>query len=288
MRRRLISASSIGLLAGLTFSLPASATTNTDPDSNPPPKPGGTIVNQTPEAIVVTSPSGPTYEVHHHGKNRHGRWECHYFLVGGDDGGFEPTPLFSQGPITPAPQDPVALQCVDENGDQAFLQIFVFDPANPLGPLDVPARAADEAIKLLVIDPPTVRLSPPVGVPQLVGVPTWLWVDDPWVPRQASAMLGGVTATVTATPMSVTWDLGDGSTVTCPGPGTAYDPSRSPGDQHSDCASTFQRRGSHAVTATVTYATGWTATTGEAEPLDEITRATTVAVDVIEAQALIR
>ena len=97
-----------------------------------------------------------------------------------------------------------------------------------------------------------------------------------------------MTATVTATPISVTWSLGGGDTVRCPGPGTAYDPARSPTDQHSDCTFTFQRRGSQAVTATVTYATGWTATTGEAEPLDDITRATTVAVDVIEAQALIR
>ncbi len=42
------------------------------------------------------------------------------------------------------------------------------------------------------------------------------------------------------------------------------------------------------MTATVTYATGWTATTGDGEPLDELTRATTVAVTVVEAQALIR
>ena len=237
---------------------------------------------------MVTSPGGPTYEVHHHGPNRHGRWDCHYYLVGGDDGGFAPTPLISQGPITPVPKDPVFLRCLDESGIQAFQEFFVFDPANPLGPLDVPARSADEAIKLLLIDPPALRLSPPVGTAQLVGVPTWLWVADTWVPRQASATLGGVTATVTAVPRSIAWDLGDGTVVTCDGPGTPYDPARSPADQHSDCTFTFQRRGPRSVTATVTYETGWTATTGEAEPLDDITRATTVDVAVIEAQALIR
>ncbi len=192
------------------------------------PTPRGEIVNNTPEAIVVSSPGGPTQEIHHRGPNRHGRWECHYYLVGGDDRGFEPTPLISQGPIDPVPHTPVALRCLDENGATAYLQIFVFDPAEPLGLLDVAGRAADEALKDLLIAAPALRLSPPVGATQLVGVPTWLWVDDPWTPRQASATLDGVTATVTATPTSVIWDLGEGDTVTCPGPGTAVRPGALP------------------------------------------------------------
>ena len=254
----------------------------------PPPTPGGQILNNSPEAIVVSSPGGPTYEIHHHGHDRHGRWDCHYYLVGGVPGSDAPTPLFSQGPINPMPKDPVFLNCVDENGSQAYQQIFVFDPANPLAGLDVPARAADEARKLLVIAPPAIRLSPPVGSSQLVGVPTWLWIDDPWTPIQASATLDGVTATVTAVPQSITWDLGDGTSITCEGPGTPYDTTRSPADQRSDCTFTFQRRGPRTVTATVTYVTGWTATTGDAEPLDAITRAAAVPVAVVEAQALIR
>jgi len=254
----------------------------------PPPTPDGHIVNNSPEVIVVTSPGGPSYAVRHRGAGRHGRWECHYFAVGGVPGSSDPAPLWSQGPVNPQPKDPVVLNCLDENGLLSYQKIFVFDPGNPLGDLDVPARAAEEARKLLLIPLPAVRLSPPAGASQLVGVPTWLWIADPWAPLQASATLAGVTATVTAVPVSVTWDLGDGATVACAGPGTAYDTTRSPADQHSDCTFTFQRRGPRTLTATVTYSTGWTATTGDGEPLDIITRATTVPIAVIEAQALIR
>ena len=283
-RRGLIA---IGILLGAVCCRPASAF-GSDNGENQPPKPDGHIVNHSPEAIVVSSPGGPTYEIHHHGPSRHGRWECHYFLVGGIPGSDAPTPLFRQGPITPKPTDPVFLDCFDESGLTAYQEIFVFDPAAPLGQLDVPARAAEEARKLLVIAPPTVRLSPPSGAAQLVGVSTWLWVADPWAPIHASATLGGVTATVTATPRSVTWDAGDGTTVTCHGPGTPYDTARSPATQHSDCTITFQRRGARSLSATVTYDTGWTATTGDAEPLDAVTRSTAVPIDVVEAQALIR
>jgi hypothetical protein len=257
-------------------------------DQQPPPTPTGEIKNDSPEAIVVTSPGGPTQEIRHHGSGRHGQWTCHYYAVATIDGGTKLSPLYDEPPITPQVGTLVALYCLDENGQSVYEHIFVFDPADPLGGLDLPARAAEEARKLLAIAPPVMRLSPPLGTPQLVGVPTWLWIDDPWVTLRASATLGGVTATVTATPTSVVWDLGDGSTVTCDGPGTAYDQARVPEAQQTDCAHIFQRNGLHPLTATVTYTTGWTATTGDAEPLDPITRSSTTTITVNEAQALIR
>ena len=58
-----------------------------------------------------------------------------------------------------------------------------------------------------------------------VGIPVWLWVDNPrplnFGPYTERATLGGVTVRATAQVASVTWSSGDGQSVTC-GAGTAF------------------------------------------------------------------
>ncbi|WP_308465216.1 hypothetical protein [Rathayibacter soli] len=58
-----------------------------------------------------------------------------------------------------------------------------------------------------------------------VGIPVWLWVDNPqplsFGPYTQTATLGGVTVTATAQVASVTWSSGDGQAVTC-GVGTVF------------------------------------------------------------------
>ena len=111
---------------------------------------------------------------------------------------------------------------------------------------------------------------------------------------QEAATVGTVAATVTATPVEVTWDLGDGTQLTCDDAGTPYDPGRPPGDQRSSCTHVFTRSsrrlagGSYQVDATVSYTVSWTATTGEGGALGTLTRSATVPVRLTEAQALIR
>lgn len=60
-----------------------------------------------------------------------------------------------------------------------------------------------------------------------VGVPIWLWVENPtplsWGPYTETATLGGQTITATAQVTSVIWNMGDGSVV-CGGTGTPYNP----------------------------------------------------------------
>ncbi len=59
-----------------------------------------------------------------------------------------------------------------------------------------------------------------------VGIPVWLWVDQPtastWGPITRTATYGGQTVTGTATVQSLTWSSGDGQTITC-GAGTQFD-----------------------------------------------------------------
>ena len=85
--------------------------------------------------------------------------------------------------------------------------------------------------------------APPLGRDGLVGLPEWFWVPAAgWHPRSVTVSAGLVWATVTATPVGLTFDPGAGiSPVTCPGPGTAYDPGMPSAGQHTDCSYTYMQ-----------------------------------------------
>lgn len=154
-----------------------------------------------------------------------------------------------------------------------------------------PADAALLARELLPLPDPDIVTSPPTNRPQLVGIETWFRVGEAWRTFSASASLGGVTATVTATPILVTWDPGDGApAITCDGPGVGFDATRP--DLESDCAHTYRHHtpagSTIPLTATITYDVAWTATGGRGDMLDPVTRTSTVALTVDQAQAVVR
>ncbi len=59
-----------------------------------------------------------------------------------------------------------------------------------------------------------------------VGVPIWMWVENPqpltYGPYSETATLGGVTITATARVTSILWGMGDGNSVACGNAGTAF------------------------------------------------------------------
>ncbi len=83
--------------------------------------------------------------------------------------------------------------------------------------------------------------APPLGSDGLVGLPEWFWVPAAaWHPRSVTVSAGQVWATVTATPVGLTFEPGAGlGPVTCQGPGTAYDPARPALSQHTGCSYTY-------------------------------------------------
>jgi hypothetical protein len=118
---------------------------------------------------------------------------------------------------------------------------------------------AQQAVKQLGFASPTIEMSPPEGSPQLVGVATWLWIAPAaWQTLTASATAGPVTTTATAVPSKVVWDMGDGDSVTCDGPGTPY--SASDSGATTDCSYTWPSPGDFTVTATIYWSVTWTAT----------------------------
>ncbi|RIQ29553.1 ATP/GTP-binding protein [Jiangella rhizosphaerae] len=129
----------------------------------------------------------------------------------------------------------------------------------------------------------------------LVGAPVWMWVTNAgpttWGPIEESATAGGITVTVTAEVESVTWDMGDGTSVSCETPGDAYVPALgvrpSPSCGHTYAQTSADQPGTaYAVTATANWTATWTASTGVGGTLEPPRPATTAHVRIGERQVI--
>lgn len=171
-------------------------------------------------------------------------------------------------------------------------------PATPAGggpaPAPSPGALATQAIQRTPLPVPQMAMSPGGSIPLLVNLPTFLWIDpSQWRPQTASASAGGVTSTVTATPERVVWDMGQGDSVTCDGPGVAYIPSLPDDAQPSTCRFTYPASSARTddrtftVRATIEYHVTWTASgAAGGGDLGISRRSSTTSVRVAELQAL--
>ena len=157
-----------------------------------------------------------------------------------------------------------------------------------------PAVLARQATRYLPLPVPGIRTNPPPSRDQLVRLRTWLWLDrTTWGARSATASVPGVSATVTALPVSVAWVMGDGGRVVCRGPGTPYDPTRPEATQRPSCSYTY-RRGSagepggwFVVRATTTWRITWVARGAPGGgTLPPLARSSQTTLRVAEVQAL--
>jgi hypothetical protein len=155
---------------------------------------------------------------------------------------------------------------------------------------------ADQAVNRLRLPAPVIRLNPVVKLgsddrpAQVVYVPTWLWVDSgSWGTRSASASAGGLTVTATAKPTSVSWSMGDGRTVTCNGPGTAWTSGTDPSKASPTCGHTYTTPaapgGAYTVRATVTWEISWSGG-GQSGTRPDMTTTAELSLRVVEAGAL--
>lgn len=100
----------------------------------------------------------------------------------------------------------------------------------------------------------------------LVGLPTWMWVADPGPnttgPVSDSAQVGATAVSATGRVTSITWNMGDGTTVPCDPPGTPYTDaagsSDSPDCGHHYVESSRDEAGNkYRVTATTHWEFNW-------------------------------
>ena len=155
-----------------------------------------------------------------------------------------------------------------------------------------PGTVAQLAVRYLQLPGPVIQSSPGPRDLQLVSLPTWLWISPAvWAPESKTASVPGESVTVTATPVSVAWRMGDGTTVTCDGPGAAYTGSADPAAPSPACGYTYTRSsagqpgGAFRVTATIKWTIIWSAggLTGRLPPLFS---AAAAAFRVAESQAV--
>ena len=154
-----------------------------------------------------------------------------------------------------------------------------------------PAVLAQQAVSRLGLPELQIAMSP-AGA-QLVSVPTWLWIDPgSWQPRKATAQVPGLVVTATATPSRVVWSTGDGTTVTCTGPGTAWTPGTDPATPSPTCGHTYRHSsagmpgGAFPVSATVSWTVAW-AGGGQGGTVPGLSTTSTAAVRVAEVQAVV-
>jgi len=139
------------------------------------------------------------------------------------------------------------------------------------------------ARELLPVQIPEPHTSPDERGFQLVGMSTWLYMNPgDWHPVDATAAIDGVSATVTATPTTMTWDMGDGTDpVRCKGPGNRYESGGAP-----QCSHVYIDSSHYAIRVTVKWEVTWTSNTGAAGRQADLALSTTVPLDVRQAQAV--
>ncbi|MGI8663983.1 MAG: hypothetical protein ACR2LQ_12365 [Acidimicrobiales bacterium] len=157
--------------------------------------------------------------------------------------------------------------------------LFVVDPATL-------AQYAERALPLLYPAPST---APPNDTPQLVGVSTWLWIDEQdFREVDASISIANLSVTARAHPTRVIWVMGDGSdAIDCGGPGTPYRPDVPDVEQRTDCKHAFSRAGEFAAQVYIEWQVDWSASNGDAGVLGPTRRGVTVPMTVESRQAVI-
>ncbi len=153
------------------------------------------------------------------------------------------------------------------------------------------AQLAQRAVNSMRLTGPAIGLSIESGDTGLVGVPLWLWTQvtpTTWGPNSATASVPGMSVTARAQATRIVWDMGDGHSVTCEGPGTEWTPGavESPTCDHTyEMSSAGQPGDAYEVTATATWAVTWSG--GGTSGSLTVTRTSTTSVRIGELQVLV-
>jgi hypothetical protein len=227
-------------------------------------------------------------------------WTCtSTSLLLNDEGGFAPG--------GPTPGGWFSVTCFNRATGASTTQTEWITSQAAAAPPTTPAAAPTVAPRVLALQAErSLRLPAPVlhfnpAAASVVNLPTWLWVDaSVWQPLSVTASAGPVSATAVATPESVTWQMGDGGTVVCAGPGRPFDPALPAGQQVTGCEYTFRTSSlgqpapagdpdaaAYAVRATITWAVSWTAQGAAGEGvLPPLTTTGTASVRVVQIESI--
>ncbi len=184
--------------------------------------------------------------------------------------------------------------CVGGGGIGGFVGLPAALPPPVTAPaLPSPRQLAVQAVDQLLLQGPRIGTAPPIRGIGLIGVPVWLWTSpspSTWGPVSATAAVPGLSVTATAHVSRVVWEMGDGNSVTCDGPGTPYE-RRFGGTRSPDCgymystASYGRTNDAYVITATATWQVRWAGGGQTGQLLQE--RVSSVELTIAEMQVLI-
>ena len=120
-------------------------------------------------------------------------------------------------------------------------------------PSQSPEQMARALLAEVQLEPIGIGMAPKAGVPVIVGMPVWLWADDPSRTTWGPATITAGEMTLTAEVESVTWDMGDGSKVSCD-KGTKWNGSDGASPT---CGYVYEKRGKYTVRATSHWVARW-------------------------------
>lgn len=168
-------------------------------------------------------------------------------------------------------------------------------PVQQSAPVVDPRTIAEQARASMTLPSPNIGSSPATDAPTVIRFPLWLWMDTgSWETVSATASVSAGPVTVTATPTTARWAMGDGNTVVCSGPGTVFSPTQHEADQSSpDCGHTYTRAsaqepgGRFPVSVEVSWSVSWSSTAGGGGSLDDLTTSASSSVRVTEVHALV-
>lgn len=161
----------------------------------------------------------------------------------------------------------------------------------PPGQID-PAQLAREILARIQLARVEIGITPEPGHTGVLGLPTYLWVNNPGAhtlgPISDTATEGGVTVTLTAKVSRVIWNLGDGTTITCTGAGTPYrdefgaQPSPTCGHTYVH-PSTELPGGTYHVSATAVWDVAWTGGGQSGRIPFDVTSETSIRISEVQA-----
>jgi hypothetical protein len=213
---------------------------------------------------------------------------------------YKADPTFVPPPWDTALQHPVGqagsyydVTCTTQNFNTGGGIVWLPSGAGVVAPvLPAPAVLAQQAVQRLLFPGLTIEASPSTASDQLVGLPSWLWLDQSkWHPITATAAVPGESVTATATPMSTIWDLGDGDSITCQGPGTPYVATTPPDKPSPTCGYTYstssagQPESAFVVTTTVLWSVDWVGG-GQTGTVPTMSSTTTTELRVADVESL--
>ena len=177
--------------------------------------------------------------------------------------------------------------------DGNYIQTLNLTPAKPK-PRPTKSSVVSSAMGALNPPRPTIHTSPGYRSGLLVQTPTWLWLSPAyWRTYSTTIVVMGYVVTIFATPTTVRWNMGNGDSITCLGPGTPWVPGFS--DALSTCRYTYRHssdgaaRDRYRITATVTFVGHFTTVGlgGMRGPLGAVTRRSSIKASVAEIQGLV-